>query len=63
MSLCERFGSKQRPLEPKQMNALKARRVQTCSDSKPGGMHSGSFWPQIEFCINSFIVSEDDLCV
>eukprot|EP00435_Cladocopium_sp_Y103_P025085 s1917_g6.t1 len=24
MSLCERFGSKQRPLEPKQMNALKA---------------------------------------
>lgn len=26
ISLCERFGSKQRPLEPKQMNALKAPR-------------------------------------
>ena len=45
MSLCERFGSKQRPLEPKQMNALKV--LRPIRDARREGL-DGTGWA---FCL------------
>ena len=45
MSLCERFGSKQRPLEPKQMNALKV--LRPIRDARREGL-DGTGWEWVD---------------